>query len=243
MSDMGVYKITNTINGKVYIGQSIRLSRRLDTHYRDLKNNRHPNQHLQNAYNKYGNVFRIEILEYCSNKLQLDELERYYISYYDSMNSNKGYNKEDGGHLNKHLSKETKEKISKAVKGENNPMFGKHHSKDTKNKISNANKGEKHHHYWEGKTRPEKTRIKISKTRNTTGFYCVRQEKRKDCKQGFIWRYIYRIDKKLKEISSINLLKLKNKVEAQGLPWEIIDEAKAKQSLELNDKYHKGEHK
>ena len=64
------------------------------------------------------------------------------------MNPKKGYNKEDGGNLQKHLSEETKKKISKAKKGkyqgENHPMWGKYHSEESKKKMSEAKKG-KHH--------------------------------------------------------------------------------------------------
>ena len=129
MSDMGIYKITNMVNGKVYIGQSTQLSKRLYNHRNALKNNYHSNHHLQNAYNKYGETFQIEVIMYCDNKEKLDYLERYYISYYDSMNPQKGYNKEDGGNLNKHHSGETKKKISEAQKG-------KHHSEETRIKMS-----------------------------------------------------------------------------------------------------------
>ena len=74
----------------------------------------------------------------------------------------------------------------------------------------------------------------MSKAQNTTGFYKVSKEKKDDVKQGFIWRYQYRN----KRIRRVSLLKLQEKVEAQGLPWEILDEGKAKKSLEENDKYH-----
>lgn len=74
-----------------------------------------------------------------------------------------------------------------------------------------------------------------------SGFYRIGQHKDKCCKQGFIWEYRYFENKKRKIFSSANLLKLKDKVEAQGLPWEIIDEEKAQKSLELNNKYHKGD--
>lgn len=254
MSDMGIYKITNMVNGKVYIGQSTQLSKRLYNHRNALKNNYHSNHHLQNAYNKYGETFQIEVIMYCDNKEELDYLERYYISYYDSMNPQKGYNKEDGGNLNKHHSGETKKKISEAQKGKHHSeetkkkmseaRKGKHRSEETKKRMSEALKGE-NHPMW-GKYHSEETKKKMSEAhKGKSGFYRVAQRKSKSCKQGFEWQYRYKCfeNKKRKVISSTNLLKLKEKVETQGLPWEIIDKKKAKQSLELNNKYHKGEYK
>ena len=53
MSICGIYKITNKINNKKYIGQSIHVKERIAEHKNQLKNNTHHNQYLQNAYNKY----------------------------------------------------------------------------------------------------------------------------------------------------------------------------------------------
>ena len=130
-------------------------------------------------------------------------------------------------------------------------MYGKTHSAETRKKISEANKGKapwnkgktpseetrkKISESLKGKTHSTETRKKISEARNTTGFYRVSKHNN-NCKQGFSWCYTYQN----KEISRVNILKLKDKVEAQDLPWEIIDEEKAQKSLELNNKYHKGE--
>ena len=52
MLESGIYKITNLTNGMVYIGSSINIEIRLKHHFRELKNNRHKNRHLQNAFNK-----------------------------------------------------------------------------------------------------------------------------------------------------------------------------------------------
>lgn len=49
----GVYQIYNTETNKRYIGSSIDVQRRLKEHLRNLKANRHCNQHLQNAWNRY----------------------------------------------------------------------------------------------------------------------------------------------------------------------------------------------
>ena len=131
----------------MYIGQSTRLSRRLAEHQADLKNNSHHNRHLQNSYNKYGDVFEVEIIEYCDDESELDDLERYYIAYYDSMNPKKGYNKESGGNLNKHISKESRKKMSDAKKGAEPWNKGRRGyktkplSEEARSKLSRAHKG------------------------------------------------------------------------------------------------------
>lgn len=63
----GIYKITNTANGKVYIGSSVDVRGRFNSHRSDLRQNKHGNQHLQRAWNLYGeHSFVFEIIEECS---------------------------------------------------------------------------------------------------------------------------------------------------------------------------------
>jgi hypothetical protein len=121
-----VYKIINLTNNKVYIGQSINYKNRVIKHRYDLRNNKNSSRKLQNTWNKYGeNNFKFEIIETCTKDI-LSEREIYWINFYDSMNN--GYNLENGGRLNKELSKETKKLMST-----NNPRvwkgkFGKEHN-------------------------------------------------------------------------------------------------------------------
>ena len=58
------YLIMNTINGKVYIGQSTQYSRRWTTHKRNLRKNKHENKHFQQDWNEYGeDAFVFEVIE------------------------------------------------------------------------------------------------------------------------------------------------------------------------------------
>ena len=94
---IGIYKITNTINNKVYIGQSKDFSKRFREHKATLKTNTHFNIHLQRAYNKYGiNSFTYETLEECSEDI-INERESYWIESYNSMDRFHGYNIDYGG--------------------------------------------------------------------------------------------------------------------------------------------------
>ena len=94
---IGIYKITNKINGKVYIGKSKNIEKRFTQHKYGLNNNSNHNIHFQNAWNKYGEEnFEFEIIHLCDKKY-LDDLEIYYIYHYNSYESDYGYNYTLGG--------------------------------------------------------------------------------------------------------------------------------------------------
>lgn len=79
----GIYKITNQINAKHYIGSASNFLKRYSTHLSTLKNNKHDNQYLQNAYLKHGSdQFVFEVLELCSKK-DLKQKEQFYLKQLD----------------------------------------------------------------------------------------------------------------------------------------------------------------
>ena len=91
-NQVGIYSITNKINGKVYIGQSKDIGGRMLEHIRDLESNRHVNWHLQRAYNKYGlENFEFNVVEMCDER-KLTDRENYYIDKFKTLNKHKGYN-------------------------------------------------------------------------------------------------------------------------------------------------------
>ena len=76
---MIIYKYTNKLNGKIYIGQTVRtLEERLKEHIRKNKTI------IDKALNKYGvDNFEIEILHKCNDVNELNEKEIYYINLYN----------------------------------------------------------------------------------------------------------------------------------------------------------------
>lgn len=97
----GIYKIENKVNGKIYIGQSVDVYRRLKKHIWEIESN---NSVLYRAFKKYGiENFTYELIEECDIK-ELDDKEIFYIQKYNSYigeeNSN-GYNLNTGGGVNR----------------------------------------------------------------------------------------------------------------------------------------------
>lgn len=80
--ESGIYKIVCNATQGVYIGQSIDVYRRWETHLRDLRNNKHCNKLLQGDFLKYGEIsFDFSIVSLCEPEV-LDLLEVYYIKKY-----------------------------------------------------------------------------------------------------------------------------------------------------------------
>lgn len=82
---IGIYKITNKQNNKIYIGQSIHCGKRFDEHCKG-------EQYIDSIIKKEGiENFSFEILKKVDNKAQLSYWEDYYINFYNSLYPN-GYN-------------------------------------------------------------------------------------------------------------------------------------------------------
>lgn len=76
----GIYTITDTVCGNVYVGQSRFIERRFSVHKNELNNNKHHNFRLQKAWNSYGkDRFKFEIVEVTTEDM-LTEREGYYIN-------------------------------------------------------------------------------------------------------------------------------------------------------------------
>ena len=151
----GVYKITNLVNGKVYIG----ASKRIEDRWRDHK--KRINSPIHSDLETYGlDNFKFEVLLECPETM-LAQWERDMICLYDSDDPEKGYNSPKDRPYSLKLSEalkgipcsqEHKRKISEANRGRHNIT----RSEETKRKISEARKGI---------PRSEETKRKISEAR------------------------------------------------------------------------------
>lgn len=125
---MFIYCITNKVNGKKYIGQTVNpILVRFAQHCKDSKT---VTTRLYSAMRHYGiHNFEVEQVCSCSSREELDEMEKYYISKYGTENPDKGYNMTAGGDINpmdcessrtKHdlvmRTEEVRRKISKSMK-------------------------------------------------------------------------------------------------------------------------------
>ena len=185
MKNFGIiYKVTNILNGKIYIGQTIRgLEVRGQCHISESKNG---NTYFNRALRKYcPENFEWEVIEECYSKEDLDLAEEWYIRYYNTFGSN-GYNLTFGGEgtIGWKPSEETRKKISKSMCGENNPNYGKERSEEYRKKLSDTLKGRKHSEGHKrklsevnkGKKLSEETRKKMGESRK--GEKNVRAKKR-----------------------------------------------------------------
>lgn len=91
-----IYLITNDVNSKVYVGQTIQtLNKRFNGHCCYSKSDRSINMYIKRAIHKYGrDKFHIQLIEECPVNI-LDEREKYWINFYNSYNT--GYNLTLGG--------------------------------------------------------------------------------------------------------------------------------------------------
>lgn len=154
---MVIYKFTNIITGKCYIGQTIQDPDHRRLEHLNTKRLQKSTTHFHNAIKKYGgDAFEFEILDHASSISELNDLEEYYIAKYNSIEF--GYNLASGGN-NKTHHKSTIKKMSDSQKAAharrkaagtdkcftNSPgMTGKKQSEHQKKVASLLNKGRKH---------------------------------------------------------------------------------------------------
>jgi group I intron endonuclease len=179
---IGVYKISNTLSGRYYIGYSTNINKRFTVHRSKLKQNCHDNIFLQRAYNLDGeDKFIYEIIHICYTEEEAKEIELQYLTDLTIRNIiyNLNFNNSGGDLLTHHPDKEKirdkilksqAETISKMTSeersqkygkfGDKNGMYGKTHTEEVKKMNSEINKGRVPVN--KGKKASEETRQKIS---------------------------------------------------------------------------------
>jgi group I intron endonuclease len=135
----GIYLITNTANGKRYVGSAVQLRKRWKAHRSDLRAAKHHCRHLQNAWNKYGGeAFTVSVLEF-TEAGALIEREQFWI---DRLSPEYNTLRVAGSCLGSVHTPETRAKISAALMG-HKINVGRKHRPETIAKIKAANTGQK----------------------------------------------------------------------------------------------------
>lgn len=137
-----LYKITNQLNGKIYIGQSNNYKHRWSRHVYFAKNPEKTGQYIHRAMAKYGiENFKYEIIATCLTQEDANEIESVLIVQYNSRNNEYGYNLTVGGDYGGH-SEETKQKLRKAtlnqIATKGPPGLGSKRTTEQKEKMSFA---------------------------------------------------------------------------------------------------------
>ncbi len=126
---MIIYKITNNVNNKVYVGQTVQNpQKRISRHLHDVEYG--STTYFHNAIRKHGyNNFTHTIIDdTCQTKEDLDEMEFHYIKQYHSHYTEYGYNMTYGGDGN-------------SLYGSDNPMYGRKRTSNEKKLMSVNRKG------------------------------------------------------------------------------------------------------
>ena len=172
-----IYKTTNLINGKIYIGQK-KSSVFLEEKYLGS------GKHLKRAVLLYGKEnFKVEMLDTSETKKELDDKEIYWISYYNATDNTIGYNISNGGNDYRSMS------------GKNNPMYGNEYTDEECQEISKQRNTSGYFRVYklhckkckQGFTWAYRYYDKISKTRKViTSIYLTELEK-KVKSLGLLW--------------------------------------------------------
>lgn len=169
-----VYKITNSINGKIYVGQTIRkVESRWSAHKCISKNN--PTL-LQKAFLKHGvQNFSFDVIVFVDSQEELNKMEDYFIDFYNALTPN-GYTCVGSGSVNTNkTSEETRKKMSDAKKGwvpwNKNKKYKLNLTEESRQNYRNANKNKSLGRIVSEQTRKKMSLIKIGKPAMTPEQY------------------------------------------------------------------------
>ena len=179
--DHKIYKYTNNVNGKVYIGRTHKtLKQRAGKNGRSYK----PCTYFYNAIQRYGwDNFEGEVLEEGLTSEEAAEREMFYINKFNTLDPKVGYNLKDNDYRT--YSKETLENMSKA-------QLGRVVSEETRRRLSESHKGQKpsqkahdrRRELYTGVPRSEEVKNKISTTHRGMGHTEETREKLRQINKG-----------------------------------------------------------
>lgn len=169
MSDLIIYKTTNLVNDKIYIGKASNASKK--------NNYLGSGKQIKYAIMKYGKAnFKRKIIDIAENKNDHIIKEIFWINFFDARNRKIGYNILPGGNGGSvDISEETKRKISKQLTGrklskETKQKMRKPKSEETKRKIGAASKiflkgrkNPKHSERMKGENNPMSAKNRIAR--------------------------------------------------------------------------------
>lgn len=222
---MIVYKCTNLINDKIYIGKTYNFKKRKQQHCWDL--NKYIS-YFHNAISKYGKEnFQWNILNEVKTNKEANELEIFWINYFKSNNFKYGYNMTIGGEG--FTGYKWTEEMRKKRSGINHHLYNKHHTKEARNKIKKARKNQIIKHSKE-------TKKKISNSNRDKIILKECREKISKTKTGkkIIGEALENIRKANKILSQKRIIKLKGII----LNNLILDYLKGYSIYSLVDKYN-----
>ena len=164
----GIYEIRNRGNGKCYVGSAVNIIRRWRDHLTRLRCGRHGNQHLQRAFDKYGEpAFGFSVLEHIEDTSQLIPREQHFL---DTLSPEYNISPTAGSPLGIRRTEEVRARASAAHKGVKlseahcraigKASKGRSVSPETRAKLSEALRGERG--FWYGKHLSKETRKKLS---------------------------------------------------------------------------------
>lgn len=205
---IGIYRIRNEINGKVYYGQTIDFEKRRKEHINQLNGGYHRNQYLLHSWRKYGeSAFTFTFVESCLID-ELDELEIKYIAENNTLAPN-GYNLTSGGHGIRgfRFSSQQREKLGKRMK-----MLWK--SNEFREKMREVHRGHEV---------SADTRLKMSKSHvgqpppYSRSVMCV--------ETGCVYPAVRKVCVKDKKVNPSNISRACNLgIRAYGYHWKYVDD-------------------
>lgn len=224
---MIIYKATCIINNKNYIGQTTKtLSERKKEHENSINAKNCKNRPFPRAIKKYGKEnFLWEVICECNSLDELDEKEKYYIKFYNSLVDNGlGYNCDLGGNRGKHC-ETTKQKMSESQKGIKNHMYGKNE------KLNPASKKVKN--ITTGNIYDSVTQCARLENRKSSTFINECCRGRKNSAYGCVYRYLDENN----NIIPPTIVKTKKIIE-EDIIIDIVSKKEYKNSKEILDEYN-----